>query len=106
VEHVAIRFSPLVADEIRERRWHATEHLSETADGSLVLEMTVAAPEELERWLLGYGPDAEVLAPAALADRIWQRHVEAAAVRKGTLRAAHAGVSRAAGAKPARRTGG
>jgi predicted DNA-binding transcriptional regulator YafY len=85
VEHVSIRFSPAVAGEISERRWHASQHLTETADGGVVLEMDVAAPEELERWLLGYGPDAQVVAPGWLADRIQRRHAQAAGHRAGTL---------------------
>lgn len=105
VERVAIQFSPVVADEIRECRWHATQHLSETADGGLVLEMTVAAPEELERWLLGFGPDVEVLAPASLADRIRRRHIEAAAGRAGTVRASQPPAGRVAAPKPATRAG-
>ena len=85
-ERVSIRFSPIVAGEILERRWHATQHLTEGADGSVILEMDVAAPEELERWLLGYGPDVEVLAPASLAERLRLRHLAAAGLRTGLLR--------------------
>ncbi len=89
-EHVSIRFSPAVAGEICERRWHASQHLTPTLEGGVVLEMDVAAPEELDRWLLGYGPDAVVLAPASLAERLRRRHAEAASLRAGPLRARRA----------------
>jgi predicted DNA-binding transcriptional regulator YafY len=87
-EPVVLRFSPRVAGEVRERRWHPTARLTDIDDGGVVLEMEVGAPEELERWLLGYGPDVAVEAPVALAERIRERHAEAAApARFGTLRA-------------------
>jgi predicted DNA-binding transcriptional regulator YafY len=87
-QRMVLRFSPRVAGELRERRWHATAHLTDTDDGGVVLEMDIGAPEEAERWLLGYGADVEVEAPAALAERIHDRHAEAVApARLGTLRA-------------------
>ncbi len=105
-EHVSIRFSPAVAGEIRERRWHASQHLTPTLEGGVVLEMDVAAPEELERWLLGYGPDAVVLAPASLAERLRRRHAEAAGLRAGPLRARRSRTSREDAAAPAPAAGG
>jgi predicted DNA-binding transcriptional regulator YafY len=84
-DRVVLRFSPRVAGEIRERRWHPTASLTETPDGGVVLEMEVGAPEELERWLLGYGADVAVEAPATLAAKVHARHAEAAAPRFGLL---------------------
>lgn len=105
VEHVSIRFSPHVAGEIRERRWHPSQHMTEAPDGGIVLELDVAAPEELERWLLGYGPHAEVLAPAALAERIQGIHAEAAGRRAGPLRAARSRAARAGSPRRLARAG-
>jgi predicted DNA-binding transcriptional regulator YafY len=82
VEHVALWFSPRVAHEVRERRWHATATISNTADGGARLEMDIAAPEELERLLLGYGPDVAVEAPASLATRIRELHAACAGVSR------------------------
>jgi len=88
-ERVVLWFSPRVAGEVRERRWHPTARLTDTDDGGVVLEMDVGAPDELERVLLGYGADVVIEAPAALAERIRQRHAEAAGPeRLGMLRAA------------------
>ncbi|HEX7839582.1 MAG TPA: transcriptional regulator [Kofleriaceae bacterium] len=87
-ERVVLRFSPRVAGEIRERRWHRTAQLTDTDDGGVVLEMEVGAPEELERRLLGYGADVVIEAPAALAERVRERHAEAAGpAHFGILRA-------------------
>lgn len=70
---VRLRFSPHVAEEIRERRWHRSQKLTPLVAGGIVLEMTIAEPLELERWLLGFGPDVEVLEPATLAARVRDR---------------------------------
>lgn len=82
-QHVVLRFSSAVAVEVRERRWHASQRARDTRDGGLVLELDIAAPEELERPLLGYGADVEVLAPESLARRLDERH--AAAIRTPRL---------------------
>ena len=107
-ERVALRFSPRVAGEVRERRWHATACVSDTDDGGVLLEMEVGAPEELERWLLGYGADVVVEAPSSLAARIHERHAEAAGpVRLGVLRAGQVDrVDRAAVPRRRERPGG
>lgn len=51
--------------------------MTDTADGGVILEMDIAAPEELERLLLGYGADVVVEEPLRLAERIRERHAEA-----------------------------
>jgi predicted DNA-binding transcriptional regulator YafY len=38
----------------------------EQPDGGLILTMQVAGIEEVRRWLLGYGAEAEALEPAEL----------------------------------------
>ncbi len=96
VEHVSIRFSPAVAGEICERRWQPSQQLTRTPDGGVVLEMDVSVPEALDRWLLGWGADAEVQAPAWLAERVRQRHAEAAGLRAGPLPSRRSGPSGAA----------
>jgi predicted DNA-binding transcriptional regulator YafY len=89
VEHVSLRFTARVAREVRERRWHATESISEAADGGVRLEMDIAAPQELERLLLGYGPDVVVEEPMTLATRIRDLHAACLGVgRMGTRRKA------------------
>ena len=107
VEHVVIRFMPRVAAEIRERTWHPSQRLVDDREGAVYLHLDIAAPEELARWLLGFGGEARVVEPDSLAAQILQTHEEAAKV--GALLAAVAATSRAyAGAavrRPPRRTG-
>lgn len=87
-QRVAIRFTATVAGEIRERRWHPSQRVIDLPDGEVVLELEVGAPEELERFVLGFGPDAEVLEPPSLAARVRERHLAAVSdARMGALRA-------------------
>jgi predicted DNA-binding transcriptional regulator YafY len=78
VEHVQVLFTPKLAGEIRERRWHTSQRMTDEPDGGVYLHLDVSAPEELERWLLGFGPDARVIEPARLADQIQRLHAQAA----------------------------
>jgi predicted DNA-binding transcriptional regulator YafY len=67
---VVIEFSREAAPYVAEREWHRSQQLCWRADGSLVLELEVCVDHPLKRWILGYGSDARVLAPAALVDEI------------------------------------
>lgn len=96
-ERVTIRFLPPIAGEIRERTWHPTQRLVDGKDGVLYLHLDIAAPEELERWLLGFGASARVVEPQRLADRLRDVHREAAGLGQ-VLDAARV-------ALPARRSG-
>ena len=86
VEKVRVWFSPEVAGEIKERRWLAGQAL-EDADGGVVVSGEVAGLAEVERWVLGYGPAARVLAPRELAERVARKLREGAAgYEKGEAR--------------------
>ena len=78
LEHVHVLFTPRVSGEIRERTWHASQRLVDSPDGGVYLHLDISAPEELERWLLGFGPDARVIEPVRLAEQIHRLHVQAA----------------------------
>lgn len=63
-----VRYSPRVARWIAER-----EGKTVAEDGSLVLEHPLADPEWAVRHLLQYGPEAEVLEPAAVRAEVVRR---------------------------------
>lgn len=67
---VVVRFSPQVADRVKERLWHRSQVEKERPDGSLELTLRVDNLEEVERWVLGWGAHVEVIAPTELADRV------------------------------------
>jgi proteasome accessory factor B len=67
---VVVRFSPQVADRVRERVWHRSQVEKECRDGSLELTLRVDNLDEVERWVLGWGAHVTVVAPAELIDRV------------------------------------
>jgi proteasome accessory factor B len=70
-EHrVVIRFSADAADRIREREWHETQELRDLPGGAVELTLTLGALAEVERWVLGWGPAAEVIGPPELRNRL------------------------------------
>jgi len=64
--HVKLRFAPKVAQTVSEVRWHCTQKATWNDDGSLMMEFRVDGLGEISWWILGYGDQVEVLAPAAL----------------------------------------
>jgi predicted DNA-binding transcriptional regulator YafY len=67
---VVIRFNELVADYIREKKWHESQQLKELPDGGLELRLKLSSLGEVERWVLGWSGNARVLQPQELAERI------------------------------------
>jgi proteasome accessory factor B len=67
---VVLRFNPRAADYIREKKWHRSEQRRELPDGSLELKMRLSSLDEVERWVLSWGGNAQALAPAELVQRI------------------------------------
>jgi proteasome accessory factor B len=65
---VRIRFSPRVARYIQRSRWHPSQKIRKLRGegGAIELRMNVALTVELTSWILGFGGDAEVLAPTSL----------------------------------------
>jgi proteasome accessory factor B len=67
---IVIRFRGATADRVREREWHESEKLRDLPDGGLELELRLGALEEIERWVLMWGPEAEVIEPMELRERV------------------------------------
>jgi predicted DNA-binding transcriptional regulator YafY len=67
---VIIRFRAGIADRIREREWHESQELRDLPDGRLELHLKLGALPEIERWVLTWGADAEVVQPRELRDRL------------------------------------
>jgi len=68
--NVAIRFGPRQARWIRERPWHPSARIQERLDGGCVLRMRVAVTSELARWVMQFGPEAEVLGPRSFRSAV------------------------------------
>jgi len=74
---VRIWFSANAAGYIREKVWHRTQKIDDNPDGSIVFEAEVAGTREIKFWIMKWGAEARVLAPASLRDEL---RIEAEAV--------------------------
>lgn len=79
-QKVRILLDPIAAALTSERRWHPSQKITRRKDGSAELSLKVGLAPDLESWILGWGPRAEVLAPAALRRSI------GAALKKAAMR--------------------
>ena len=84
---VRIRFSGVAARLVAERVWHASQKLVREGR-ALLLEMKVGLSPDLRQWILGWGSEAEVLDPADLREDVAAAATAAAAVYRGSGRAA------------------
>lgn len=82
---VCIRFAPAAADRVRERVWHESQEIKEMPDGGMEITMRLGALAEVERWVLGWGNLAEVIAPVELRRSVIQT-AEAVVRKYGTAR--------------------
>jgi predicted DNA-binding transcriptional regulator YafY len=67
---VVIRFSEQVADYIREKKWHESQHLRELRGGGVELRLKLSSLTEVERWVLSWGGNAIVVQPKELDDAV------------------------------------
>ena len=75
-----VRFRPLVARNVAEVLWHKTQQTAYLDDGSLDFRVTMSGLQEISWWILGYGDQAEVIAPAKLRRVVSQRAKNMAAI--------------------------
>ena len=84
--NVVLRFTAAVAGRVLEATWHPTQAVETEADGSLRWSATVSGTIEIRLWILSWGDDVEVLAPAALRDDVAATHRRALARYEMTQR--------------------
>ncbi len=63
---VVLRFEEQVADYIREKKWHNSQTLVELPGGGVEMHLKLGSLQEVQRWVLGWGGAAQVLAPPQL----------------------------------------
>ncbi|MGE3276269.1 MAG: helix-turn-helix transcriptional regulator [Vicinamibacterales bacterium] len=69
-EPVTIDFTARAAPYVRERQWHPSQTVEDLPDGAVRLHLHVAVDWSLQAWILGFGQDALVVAPQALAETV------------------------------------
>jgi predicted DNA-binding transcriptional regulator YafY len=78
VEWATLKFTPKAARWVSAQHWHPDERHRVEKDGSYVLEIPYADDRELVMEIMKFGPDVEVLGPAALRKHVSDLHKEAA----------------------------
>lgn len=79
---IVIRFDSIQAPYIRERVWHVTQQVEELPGGGVLLRLQASGLGEIARWVLQYGPRAEVLAPPELREIVASQLRDAARMYK------------------------
>ena len=69
---VVIRFNKRAADYVREKKWHDSQQLREMKNGGVELRLKLSSLQEVERWVLSWGGDANVIQPRELAESVKQ----------------------------------
>lgn len=66
-QHISfvVKFSSKVARYVKEEELFVQPRLTDLADGSLLFEVTLNDDREFLQWLMGYGPEAEILEPVS-----------------------------------------
>ena len=77
IQEVSLRFTRYAAPYIQERIWHHSQETYPVDNAELILKMHVAIAPELVSWIMGFGPDVEVLGPPSLRERIYDLHKRA-----------------------------
>jgi proteasome accessory factor B len=76
---VVLRFTPRVAARVVATTWHESQEVLELADGGVELRLVIAEATEIRPWILGWGMECEVIAPASLRESIAEELEHAAA---------------------------
>jgi proteasome accessory factor B len=80
---VVIRFSQAVTARLKERIWHETLETRDLPGGGLEFTLKLDSLDEIERWILGWGPAAEVIEPKELRDSVEAKAKAVAALYEG-----------------------
>jgi predicted DNA-binding transcriptional regulator YafY len=71
--NIKLKFSPLVAHNVSEVQWHNTQQVQWNEDGSVMLSFRVDGLGEISWWVLGYGDQVQILAPAVLRKKVLEK---------------------------------
>jgi proteasome accessory factor B len=69
---VVVELDAWAADDVRGRRLHSSQELTELAKGTLRVRLRLNSLEEVERWILSMGTHATVVRPEKLRERLFR----------------------------------
>lgn len=75
---IELEFTPMVAVNVAEVRWHKTQQVRFLDNGSCRVSFQVDGLKEISWWICGYADQVRVIKPKALAQRVAQMHLNAA----------------------------
>lgn len=81
---VELLFTPDAAPLVTETRWHATQSVEKSSDGSVLLRFRVDGLEEILWWILGWCGRVRVLNPPQLRQMVIEQLEKAVAMNAGT----------------------
>lgn len=81
---VRLRLRPPASRYLEEKRFHATQTLHPQPDGATIAEFELTALEEIQSFVLSFGPLAEVLEPEELRERVRESLRETLDIYEGT----------------------
>jgi len=68
--HFKVKFSPVVARYVKEEEMFVRPVMTDLPDGSLLFEVTVNHEREFLNWVYQYGPEAEILEPKIIREKV------------------------------------
>lgn len=80
---IEIKFTGNAARLVKEYDRYRADDLIENEDGSIIFIKTVSQLDEIKRWVLGFGSDAEILGPQEFKDMIYNEIIKMAEKIKG-----------------------
>lgn len=67
---MVVELDAWAADDVRGRRLHSSQELTELPKGMLRVRLRLNSLEEVERWILSMGTHATVIRPEKLRERL------------------------------------
>lgn len=72
---VEVRFTtPTASEYARERTWGSDQEVMLAEDGTCTIRFTAQSEVEVVKWVLGFGADAELIAPENLRQKVIDEH--------------------------------
>jgi len=68
--HFKVKFSQKVARYIKENEYNVKPEMTTNPDGSLLFEVTLNDGREFLRWIMQYGPEAEIIEPQEYREKM------------------------------------
>jgi predicted DNA-binding transcriptional regulator YafY len=83
---VTVRFRDASARVVRTGQHHPRETVEVSDDDTVIYRVSVSGTEEIQRWILGFGDEAEVMSPASLREEFRQIGLRLAELHSGEVR--------------------